>query len=197
MGNNSPSTAFSSKPRDIIYVRCSIGDSPCPVTCSMVVTTSWGTLHHVRNAWYRRLYYMPFVSTYFRPVSIRQTTISLIVTAASRPRTRQSSDAAWQAGNAYTPLRKLWISQDILQASAATVRRIPVVRAFLTAPGLFRVYFANALARAFLQLTFWLPTKLSTLTAIARSMSVALQYSDSRIFANASLIRRIASRWRT
>lgn len=37
------------------------------------------------------------------------------------------------------------------------------------------VYLANARASAFLQLTFWLPTKLSTVTAMARSMSCAEQ----------------------
>lgn len=58
-------------------------------------------------------------------------------------------------------------------------------------------YFAKALARDFLQLTFWLPTKLSTVTAMARSMSCEVQYSDKRILQNASLMRMIASRWRT
>ena len=61
-------------------------------------------------------------------------------------------------------------------------------------PGLASVYLANARARAFLQLTFWLPTKLSTVTAIARSMSCAEQYSDRRILQNASLMRMMASR---
>ena len=65
---------------------------------------------------------------------------------------------------------------------------------FLTAPGLLRVYLANARARAFLQETFWLPTKLSTATAMARSISEALQYSESRILAKASEIRRMDSR---
>ena len=65
---------------------------------------------------------------------------------------------------------------------------------FLTAPGLLRVYLANARAKAFLQETFWLPTKLSTATAIARSISEALQYSESRILAKASEIRRMDSR---
>jgi hypothetical protein len=65
---------------------------------------------------------------------------------------------------------------------------------FLTAPGLLRVYLAKARASAFLQDTFWLPTKLSTATAMARSMSFALQYSDSLILAKASEIRRMDSR---
>ena len=58
-------------------------------------------------------------------------------------------------------------------------------------------YFAKALARAFLQLTFCAPTKLSTVTAMARSTSCEVQYSESRILQKASLIRMIASRWRT
>ena len=58
-------------------------------------------------------------------------------------------------------------------------------------------YFANALASALLQLTFWLLTKLSTVTAMARSMSCAEQYSPRRILQKASLMRRMASRWRT
>lgn len=60
-----------------------------------------------------------------------------------------------------------------------------------------RTYFANALARAFLQLTFCAPTKLSTVTAMARSTSCGVQYSDRRILQKDSLIRKIASRWRT
>jgi hypothetical protein len=56
---------------------------------------------------------------------------------------------------------------------------------------------AKARASAFLQLTFWLATKLSTVTAMARSMSTEVQYSDSRILQKASLIRMMASRWRT
>lgn len=68
---------------------------------------------------------------------------------------------------------------------------------FLTAPGRLRVYFAKARARAFLHETFWLPTKLSTATAMARSMSAALQYSERRILAKDSEIRRMDSRWRT
>jgi hypothetical protein len=55
-------------------------------------------------------------------------------------------------------------------------------------------YFANALARAFLQLTFWAPTKLSTVTAIARSTSCEVQYSERRILQNASLMRMMASK---
>lgn len=55
-------------------------------------------------------------------------------------------------------------------------------------------YLANARDRAFLQLTFWLPMKDSTVTAIARSMSWAEQYSDKRILQKASAIRIIASR---
>jgi hypothetical protein len=65
---------------------------------------------------------------------------------------------------------------------------------FLTAPGLLSVYLAKARASAFLHETFWLPTKLSTATAMARSMSDALQYSESRILAKASEIRRMDSR---
>lgn len=56
------------------------------------------------------------------------------------------------------------------------------------------VYLANARARAFLQLTFWLPTKLSTVTAMARSMSCDEQYSDRRMRQKASLMRMMASR---
>lgn len=41
----------------------------------------------------------------------------------------------------------------------------------LPCPDRDSVYLANALASAFLQLTFWLPTKLSTVTAIALSIS--------------------------
>ncbi len=59
------------------------------------------------------------------------------------------------------------------------------------------MYLANARASAFLQLSFWLPTKLSTVTAMARSMSCAEQYSESRILQKASLMRMMASRWRT
>ncbi len=58
-------------------------------------------------------------------------------------------------------------------------------------------YLANALANAFLQLTFCAPTKLSTVTAIARSTSCEVQYSDRRILQKASLMRMMASRWRT
>ncbi len=57
-----------------------------------------------------------------------------------------------------------------------------------------RTYLANALERAFLQLIFWLPMKDSTVTAMARSMSCAEQYSDRRILQKASAIRMIASR---
>lgn len=76
-------------------------------------------------------------------------------------------------------------------------RRCDVAPAPPAAPGLASVYLANALASAFLQLTFWLPTKLSTVTAMARSMSCAEQYSDRRMRQNASLMRMMASRWRT
>ena len=55
-------------------------------------------------------------------------------------------------------------------------------------------YFANARASALLQLTFWLPTKLSTVTAMARSMSCEVQYSDKRILQKDSAIRMMASR---
>lgn len=55
-------------------------------------------------------------------------------------------------------------------------------------------YLANALANAFLQLTFCPPTKLSTVTAIARSTSCEVQYSERRILQKASLIRMMASR---
>ena len=44
-----------------------------------------------------------------------------------------------------------------------------------TAPGRLRVYFAKALAKAFFALTFCEPTKESTATAIARSMSTDAQ----------------------
>ncbi len=60
-----------------------------------------------------------------------------------------------------------------------------------------KTYLANALANAFLQLTFCAPTKLSTVTAIARSTSCEVQYSDRRILQKASLMRMMASRWRT
>ena len=66
-----------------------------------------------------------------------------------------------------------------------------------TAPGLESVYLAKALARAFLQANFWLPTNESTATAIARSISALEQNSERRILAKASAVRRIASRWRT
>lgn len=56
------------------------------------------------------------------------------------------------------------------------------------------VYFAKALASAFFALTFWLPTKESTVTAIARSMSWLLQKSDRRILQKDSAMRIIASR---
>lgn len=48
-----------------------------------------------------------------------------------------------------------------------------------------------------MQLIFWLPTKLSTVTAMARSMSCEEQYSDRRMRQKASLMRMMASRWRT
>lgn len=76
-------------------------------------------------------------------------------------------------------------------------RRCDAAPAPPAAPGLASVYLANALASAFLQLTFWLPTKLSTVTAMARSMSCAEQYSERRMRQNASLMRMMASRWRT
>lgn len=60
-----------------------------------------------------------------------------------------------------------------------------------------KTYLANALANAFLQLAFCAPTKLSTVTAIARSTSCEVQYSDRRILQKASLMRMMASRWRT
>ena len=56
------------------------------------------------------------------------------------------------------------------------------------------MYLAKARARAFFALTFWLPMKLCTVTAIARSMSCDEQYSDSRMRQNASAIRMMASR---
>lgn len=67
----------------------------------------------------------------------------------------------------------------------------------LPCPGRDSVYLAKARARAFLQLTFWLPTKLSTVTEMALSMSCVEQYSDSRMRQKASLRRMMASRWRT
>ena len=67
----------------------------------------------------------------------------------------------------------------------------------LTVPGRLSVYLANALARALLQLTFWLPMKDSTVTAMARSISCELQYSQSRILEKDSAMRIMASRWRT
>lgn len=57
-----------------------------------------------------------------------------------------------------------------------------------------RAYLAKARERAFLQLTFWLPMNDSTVTAMARSMSCAEQYSDRRILQKASAIRMMASR---
>jgi hypothetical protein len=62
---------------------------------------------------------------------------------------------------------------------------------------LLSVYLANALANALLAETFWLPTKLSMVIAIARSMSWGAQYSLRRILQNASVMRITASRWRT
>jgi hypothetical protein len=53
---------------------------------------------------------------------------------------------------------------------------------------------ANARDSAFLQLTFWLPTKESTVTAMARSISIEEQYSDRRILQKASAIRMMASK---
>lgn len=94
-------------------------------------------------------------------------------------------------------------SQDKKQAQgyamAAVGRRLEPPPALLgpVAPGRASVYFANARARDLLQLSFWLPTKLSTVTAMARSMSCAEQYSDRRMRQNASLMRMMASRWRT
>ena len=55
-------------------------------------------------------------------------------------------------------------------------------------------YLANALANAFLQLTFCPPTKESTVTAMARSTSCEVQYSERRILQKASLMRMMASR---
>lgn len=57
-----------------------------------------------------------------------------------------------------------------------------------------RTYLAKALAKAFLQLTFCPPTNESTVTAMARSTSCEVQYSDRRILQKASLIRMMASR---
>ena len=65
---------------------------------------------------------------------------------------------------------------------------------FETAPGRLSVYFAKARASAFLQDTFCEPTKLSTATAMARSMPLELQYSERRILAKDSDIRRILSK---
>jgi hypothetical protein len=65
------------------------------------------------------------------------------------------------------------------------------------APGLFRVYFAKALASDRRAETFWLPTKLSMVTEMALSISWGEQYSLRRILQNASVIRITASRWRT
>lgn len=62
-----------------------------------------------------------------------------------------------------------------------------------TAEGMM-TYLANARESAFLALTFWLLMKESTVTAIARSMSCAEQYSDRRILQKASAIRMMASR---
>lgn len=70
----------------------------------------------------------------------------------------------------------------------------PLAATATAPPALLRVYFANALARARLQLTFWLPTKDSTVTAMARSTSTLEQYSERRILQKASEIRMIASR---
>src|SRR5690606_2263699 len=84
--------------------------------------------------------------------------------------------------------------QNIHYAITASGCRWLAPLAPLFAPGRASVYLAKARARAFLQLTFWLATKLSTVTAIARSMSCAEQYSERRIRQNASLIRMMASR---
>lgn len=64
-------------------------------------------------------------------------------------------------------------------------------------PGRRSVYFANARASAFLQLTFCEATKLSTVTAMALSISWELQYSLSLILEKASESRIMASRCRT
>lgn len=72
--------------------------------------------------------------------------------------------------------------------------RAPPRLALPEALGRANVYLEKALARAFLQLTFWLPTKLSTVTAIARSMSCALQYSERRMRQKASEMRMMASK---
>lgn len=56
------------------------------------------------------------------------------------------------------------------------------------------MYLANVLARAFFALTFCEPMKESMVIAMARSMSSAEQYSDSRILQKDSAIRMMASR---
>jgi hypothetical protein len=81
----------------------------------------------------------------------------------------------------------------VVYAAAAAPRR-PALAGARTAPGLLSVYFAKALASAFLALTFCEPTKESTATAIARSMSWAEQYSESRILQKDSAIRIMASK---
>lgn len=86
------------------------------------------------------------------------------------------------------------ITKNNHYAITASGRRWLAPLAPFFAPGRASVYLAKARARAFLQLTFWLATKLSTVTAIARSISCAEQYSERRIRQNASLIRMMASR---
>lgn len=83
------------------------------------------------------------------------------------------------------------------QAPVPSNYRFSEAAPLLRLSGLLSVYFANALANALLQLTFWLATKLSTTTAIARSMSALLQNSLRRILAKDSAMRIMASRWRT
>jgi hypothetical protein len=87
--------------------------------------------------------------------------------------------------------------QNQAETAAAAAAAAPLPLPAPPLPGRARVYLANARASAFLQLTFWLPTKLSTVTAMARSMSCAEQYSDRRMRQKDSEMRIIASRWRT
>lgn len=105
----------------------------------------------------------------------------------------------------YPSIPSCSLPHSIHQAPAAAVARLPEPLAppplppppallEPPTPGLASVYLAKALASAFLALTFWLPMKLSTVTAMARSMSCARQYSDSRMRQKASEIRMMASR---
>lgn len=112
-----------------------------------------------------------------------------------RPFPSPSHSSAHSALQAYTYPPK--------QSAATLLRKKNIYHQTLTTgkrkekPKKRKTYLAKALANAFLQLTFCAPTKLSTVTAIARSTSCEVQYSDRRILQKASLMRMMASRWRT